>query len=114
MINVGDTKERGDLVPVYGVSAARMRNGGTAARDCEGPFLDAIVFDIQDVGVRFWTYETTLGFFLEAAAAAGTELIVLDRPNPITGAYVQGPISDPGLQIFTNYHPLPVRVGGTG
>jgi len=44
--------------------------------------LDAVVFDIQDAGVRFYTYETTLGYFLEAAASAGVELIVLDRPDP--------------------------------
>src|SRR5947209_15284310 len=50
--------------------------------------------DIQDVGARFYTYETTLGYFLEAAAHAGTEVFVLDRPNPLTGTMVQGPVSD--------------------
>ena len=53
--------------------------------------LDVIVFDLQDVGVRFYTYESTLGYFLEAAAKAGKEIVVLDRPNPIGGALVQGP-----------------------
>jgi uncharacterized protein YbbC (DUF1343 family) len=75
--------------------------------------LDAVVFDIQDAGVRFYTYETTLGYFLEAAAAAGVELIVLDRPDPITGAFVQGPVSDAGRENFTNYWTEPVRQGMT-
>ncbi len=75
--------------------------------------LDAIVFDIQDAGVRFYTYETTLGYFLEAAAKAGVELIVLDRPNPITGSFVQGPVSDAGRESFTNYWTVPVRHGMT-
>jgi uncharacterized protein YbbC (DUF1343 family) len=77
-----------------------------------------MVFDLQDAGVRFYTYETTLGYFEEAAAEAGIPLVVLDRPNPITGAYVAGPISDPRLCPnegcrFVNYHPLPVRHGMT-
>jgi len=75
--------------------------------------LDAVVFDIQDAGARFYTYETTLGYFLEAAAKAGVELIVLDRPNPITGAFVQGPVADADHESFTNYWTLPVRHGMT-
>jgi len=75
--------------------------------------LDAIVFDIQDAGARFYTYETTLGYFLEGAAKAGIELIVLDRPNPITGSFVQGPVSDAGRENFTSYWTVPVRHGVT-
>jgi len=75
--------------------------------------LDAVVVDLQDAGTPFWTYETTLGYFLEAAAKAGIELIVLDRPNPITGSFVQGPVSDAGRESFTNYWTLPVRHGMT-
>jgi uncharacterized protein YbbC (DUF1343 family) len=63
--------------------------------------------------VRFYTYETTLGYFLEAAAKAGIEMIVLDRPNPITGSLVQGPVADAGHESFTNYFPMPVRHGMT-
>ncbi len=66
--------------------------------------LDAVVMDVQDAGVRFYTYETTLGYLLEAAAAANTEVIVLDRPDPVTGALVQGPVSEPDLKNFTDYH----------
>jgi uncharacterized protein YbbC (DUF1343 family) len=75
--------------------------------------LDAVVIDIQDAGTRFYTYETTLGYFLEAAAKAGIELIVLDRPDPITGSFVQGPVSDAGHESFTNYWTMPVRHGMT-
>ncbi len=75
--------------------------------------LDAVLVDIQDAGARFYTYETTLGFLLESAAQANTEVIVLDRPDPVTGSLVQGPVSEPSLQSFTNYHPVPVRHGMT-
>jgi len=75
--------------------------------------LDAIVVDLQDAGTRIYTYETTLGYFLEAAAQAGIEIIVLDRPNPITGSFVQGPISEAGKPSFTNYFPMAVRHGMT-
>jgi uncharacterized protein YbbC (DUF1343 family) len=75
--------------------------------------VDTIVYDIQDAGVRFYTYETTLGYFLEAAAATGKKIVVLDRPNPINGAYVQGPISDKGRENFINYGQVPIRHGMT-
>ncbi len=75
--------------------------------------LDALVYDIQDVGVRFYTYITTLAYCLEAAAAQGLEVYVLDRPNPLTAAVVQGPVLDPGLKSFIGYFPLPVRYGLT-
>ncbi len=75
--------------------------------------LEAVVVDLQDAGTPFWTYETTLGYFLEAAAKAGIELVVLDRPNPITGSFVQGPVSDAGRESFTNYWMIPVRHGMT-
>src|ERR1700730_4594338 len=75
--------------------------------------LDAVVVDIQDAGARFYTYETTLGYFLEAAAKAGIEIVVLDRPNPVTGSLVQGAISDSGRESFVNYFPIPVRHGMT-
>ena len=93
---------------VYGGSDAARRPAPEALST-----LDAIVFDIQDAGVRFYTYETTLGYFVEAAAKAGIEMIVLDRPNPITGSFVQGPPADAGHESFTNYWTLPVRHGMT-
>jgi uncharacterized protein YbbC (DUF1343 family)/CubicO group peptidase (beta-lactamase class C family) len=108
---ITDSRDAVTSVPVYSVY------GGTdAAR--RPPLeilktLDAVVIDIQDAGTRFYTYETTLGYFLEGAAKAGIEIIVLDRPNPITGSFVQGPISDPGHESFTNYGLVPVRHGMT-
>ncbi len=93
---------------VYGASDAARRPPADVLKN-----LDAVVFDIQDAGARFYTYETTLGYFLEAAAKAGIELIVLDRPNPITGSFVQGPTTDSGRESFTNYWTVPVRHGMT-
>ena len=75
--------------------------------------LDAVVFDVQDAGARFYTYPATLGYLLEAAAESNIEVVVLDRPNPITGAFVQGPVSQSDLEDFNNYHPVPVRHGMT-
>ncbi len=75
--------------------------------------LDALVYDIQDVGVRFYTYITTMAYALEAAAAHGLEFFVLDRPNPLTAAVVQGPVLEPGLKSFVGYFPMPVRYGMT-
>ena len=76
--------------------------------------IDALVFDIQDVGARFYTYETTMAYAMEAAAKAGIPFYVLDRPNPITGTHVEGPLLDPANQSFVGYLPgLPVRHGLT-
>ena len=75
--------------------------------------LDALVFDIQDIGARFYTYMTTMAFCLEAAAAHSIPFYVLDRPNPITGVRVEGPVLDPELTSFTTYLPLPLRHGMT-
>ena len=75
--------------------------------------LDAVVIDVADVGARFYTYEATVGYFLEACAKARVDVVILDRPNPITGSFVQGPMSDEGMEKFTNYFPEPVRHGMT-
>jgi uncharacterized protein YbbC (DUF1343 family)/CubicO group peptidase (beta-lactamase class C family) len=93
---------------VYGDSATKRH-----PTDAQLAQVDLLVFDIQDAGVRFYTYETTLGYFLEAAAKTHKPIIVLDRPNPIGGTYLQGPISDAGTESFVNYFALPVRHGMT-
>ena len=108
---IGNSRDAATGVPVYSVY------GGTDAVR-HPPMdvlrnLDAVLIDIQDAGVRFYTYETTLGYFLEGAAKAGIGLYVLDRPNPLGGAVVQGPMSEPGRENFTNYGPIPVRHGMT-
>ncbi len=75
--------------------------------------LDAIVIDLQDAGVRFYTYESVMGYFLEAAAKTGTHVFILDRPDLIGGELVQGPVSDVGKESYTNYRPEPIRHGMT-
>src|SRR5437879_284611 len=95
------------IYSVYGNTDAARRPPAELLKD-----LDAIVVDIQDVGARFYTYETSMGYFLEAAAKAGIEIFVLDRPNPIGGVLVQGPVSE-AKETFVNYHALPARHGMT-
>ena len=75
--------------------------------------LDALVFDIQDAGARFYTYITTMGYAMEAAAQAGVEFFVLDRPNPVNGVRVEGPVLDADFESFVGYHSIPVRHGMT-
>jgi len=75
--------------------------------------IDLLVFDIQDVGVRFYTYITTMAYALEEAGRAGIGFMVLDRPNPINGIDVEGPVLDSERLSFTGYFPLPVRHGMT-
>lgn len=75
--------------------------------------VDALVFDIQDVGARFYTYTTTMAYTMEAAAVHGLRYIVLDRPNPIGGVSVEGPLVDEDQKSFVGYLPVPVRHGMT-
>lgn len=110
-LDVKNTKDAATGITVYSVYG-----GSDAAR--RPPIdvlkrLDAVVIDVADVGARFYTYEATIGYFLEAAAKADVEIVILDRPNPITGSFVQGPMSDEGTEKFTNYFPEPVRHGMT-
>ncbi len=109
--DIANSKDRVTGVPIYsayGDSDAKRRPAPEVLRN-----LDVLVFDMQDAGVRFYTYETTLGYFLEVAAKAGKPIVVLDRPNPLNGAYVQGPVSDAGQESFVNYHSVAVRHGMT-
>jgi uncharacterized protein YbbC (DUF1343 family)/CubicO group peptidase (beta-lactamase class C family) len=106
--NATDAATGAPIYSVYGGTDARRRPTEEELRG-----VDAIVFDIQDVGVRFYTYESTLGYFLEAAAKENKEMIVLDRPDPIGGAYVQGPMADAGRETFVSYGQRPVRHGMT-
>lgn len=109
--DIANSKDAATGVPIYSVYGAKDADRRPSVEILKT--LDAVVFDIQDAGSRFYTYETTLGYFVEAAAKAGIEIIVLDRPNPITGSFVQGAIPDPGRESFTNYFPVPVRHGMT-
>jgi len=109
--DVNNSKDEATGIPVYSVYGAKDADRRPALDVIKN--LDAVVIDIQDAGVRFYTYETTMGYFLEAAAKTGVEVIVLDRPNPITGSFVQGPVSEAGRESFTNYWTLPIRHGMT-
>ena len=109
--NTGNSMDATTRIPIYS-----LYGGSEAKRHPPVEILkklDAVVMDVQDAGARFYTYPTTLGYLLEAAAQSNTEVVVLDRPNPITGSFVQGPMSQPDLQNFNNYYPVPVRHGMT-
>jgi uncharacterized protein YbbC (DUF1343 family) len=75
--------------------------------------INTVVFDIQDVGARYYTYLTTLVYVLEEATRRRLSVVVLDRPNPITGRIIEGPVMDPDLRSFTAPHAIPVRFGMT-
>lgn len=108
---IGDSRDAATGVPVYSVygdTDAKRRPTAQQLAD-----VDAIVYDIEDAGARFYTYETTLGYFMEAAARAQKPIFVLDRPNPIGGVYVQGPVADAGSESFVSYAQIPVRHGMT-
>ncbi|GBC82218.1 Esterase EstB [bacterium HR10] len=105
---VGDAVDEKTGLPIYSLYGPRRRPTAEMLRG-----LDTLVFDIQDIGARFYTYITTMGYALEEAAAQGIHFIVLDRPNPITGRDVEGPVADPDALSFTAYHPIPIRHGMT-
>ena len=75
--------------------------------------IDIIIYDIQDIGARFYTYISTLGLVMEAAAELNIPVLVLDRPNPIRGDIVEGPILDIEYQSFIGKYPIPIRYGWT-
>ena len=99
-----DSKTGIPLVSLYGKN--RKPSLGTLKK------LDVIVFDIQDVGVRFYTYISTMHYMMEAAADAGIKFIVLDRPNP-NGAFVDGPVLEKEFRSFVGMHPIPLLHGMT-
>ncbi|WP_250847006.1 exo-beta-N-acetylmuramidase NamZ domain-containing protein [Aquisphaera insulae] len=105
---VADGKDAATGLPVISLYGSRRK---PTAADLEG--IDDLVYDIQDIGVRYYTYSTTLGLVLEAAKESSKRLVVLDRPNPIGGLAVGGPVLDAGLESFIAYHALPVRHGMT-
>lgn len=124
--HVGDTVDEKTKLPIYSLYGdSPKRTPGMSSADYDLAVirarapkpeqlrdLDALVFDIQDIGARFYTYSATLGAALEAAAAAGKRLIVLDRVNPITAARFEGPVMT-RPPSFIGFHPMPVRHGMT-
>jgi uncharacterized protein YbbC (DUF1343 family)/CubicO group peptidase (beta-lactamase class C family) len=105
---VDDGKDEKTGLPIYSLYGKTRR---PTKEQLQG--IDTLVYDIQDIGCRFYTYITTLGYVLEEAAKHNVEVLVLDRPNPIGGVAVEGPILDKKSESFVAYHPLPVRHGLT-
>ncbi|MFN2578235.1 MAG: exo-beta-N-acetylmuramidase NamZ domain-containing protein [Pyrinomonadaceae bacterium] len=105
---VSDTKDDQTGLPVYSLYGETRRPKPEQLKD-----IDALVYDIQDIGARFYTYTATLGNAMEEAAKAKLPLFVLDRPNPINGVDVEGAVADTDKFSFTAYYAIPVRYGMT-
>ncbi|MCX6544836.1 MAG: DUF1343 domain-containing protein [Acidobacteria bacterium] len=95
-------------LPIYSLYGSTMRPTDEMLKG-----LDTIVIDLQDIGARFYTYTTTLAYVMEEAAKRKIAVVVLDRPNPITGVQIEGPSLDPAELGFTAYFPMPIRHGMT-
>ena len=106
--NLGDAIDTVTGIKVWSLYGKTLRPTPEMLRG-----LDALVFDIQDIGARFYTYESTMHYAMEEAAKAKLPFYVLDRPNPITGIHVEGPMLDPDKLSFTGSFPLPLRHGLT-
>jgi uncharacterized protein YbbC (DUF1343 family) len=102
---VGDEQYHG--IPVFSLYGERRKPSPEQLAN-----VDALVFDIQDIGTRFYTYISTMGLAMEAAAESKKKFVVLDRVNPIGGDVVEGPVLE-GKTDFVGWHPLPVRHGKT-
>jgi uncharacterized protein YbbC (DUF1343 family)/CubicO group peptidase (beta-lactamase class C family) len=105
---IGDTTDETTGLPVFSLYGETRKPTPEHLEK-----VDVLVFDIQDIGCRFYTYLSTMGLAMEAAAEQGKEFVVLDRPNPIGGTIVEGPLLDAGKETFVGYHTIPVRHGMT-
>ncbi len=102
------SKDASTGLPVYSLYGEHLRPTDDMLKG-----IDALVFDVQDAGVRFYTYTTTMGYCMEEAAKRGIKFYVLDRPNPLNGEIVEGPMLDTEKTSFVAYFPVPVRYGLT-
>ena len=100
--------DRATGLPVYSLYGATRKPTRWMLRD-----LDVLVYDIQDIGVRSYTYISTMGYAMEAAAESGIEFVVLDRPNPLTGVRVEGPMMEERYRSFVGMYPIPYVYGMT-
>src|SRR6202040_1271124 len=103
---VSSTKDAATGLPIFSLYAETLRPTDEMLAG-----IDTLVFDVQDAGVRFYTYTTTMAYCMEEAAKRNIAFFVLDRPNPIGGEIVEGPLLDADKTSFTAYFPLPVRSG---
>jgi uncharacterized protein YbbC (DUF1343 family) len=108
---VDDSTDPKTGLPVISIYGATPEKRHPSPQQLAG--LDAVVIDLQDVGVRYWTFQALMQYFLEASAANHIEVILLDRPNPVNGLAVQGPISTPGRENYVNPYAEPMRPGMT-
>ena len=106
--NIDDSQDEATGLKVYSLYGETRRPTAEMLAT-----VDVLVFDIQDIGTRFYTYISTMGEAMRAAAEHGKEFMVLDRPNPINGLDVMGPMLDADQESFVGYHHLPVRHGMT-
>ena len=105
---VGDSKDEKTGLPIFSLYGKTRKPTAESLADVE-----VLVYDIQDVGARFYTYISTMGLVLESAKEAKIPVVVLDRPNPIDGVSVAGPVRDADFASFIAHHALPVRHGMT-
>lgn len=105
---VEDTTDAASGLPIYSLYGETRRPTDAMLKN-----VDALVFDMQDAGVRFYTYVTTMGYCIEASAAHHIPFFVLDRPDPLGGDVIEGPALDPEKISFTGYFPMPVRYAMT-
>lgn len=108
-VHIGDDVDRSTGVPVYSLYQSEDR-GPTPEMLKE---VDVLVYDLQEVGGRTWTYVSTMALSMQAAARKGIPFVVLDRPNPIGGEIVEGALLDPRFRSFVGMYPIPARHGMT-
>jgi uncharacterized protein YbbC (DUF1343 family) len=106
--SVADSTDPATGLRIYSLYGATRRPTDEMLRN-----IDVLVFDIQDAGVRFYTYITTMAYCMEAAKQFGISFMVLDRPNPLGGEVIEGPTLDADRTSFTGYFPMPVRYAMT-
>ena len=105
---VASSREAGTGLPVHSLYGQTQRPTAAMLKG-----IDVLLIDLPDVGARFYTYMTTVAYVLEAAAKSGVAVMVLDRPNPVNGVSIEGPLLDAGLTSFVGYFPMPIRHGLT-
>ena len=105
---VADALDAQARIPIYSLYGATREPSAAMLAG-----VDVLVFDVQDVGVRFYTFISTLYYALRSAGKHGVPVIVLDRPNPINGLAVEGPLLERGLESFVGIAPIPIRHGLT-
>ncbi len=108
MIEWSGFKDGATGLPVFSLYGKQRKPSSSMLRK-----MDALVIDLQDVGARYYTFIWTMDLCMEACAEEGKSIVVLDRPNPLGGRYVEGTVLDPGFSSFVGLRPLPARHGMT-